>query len=85
MLASSGYICTVDEDLCIGCGTCEEVCQFRAITIPDGIAAIDYDGCMGCGICVGHCTQDALTLLRDENKGIPLEINKLMEQAVTLT
>ena len=81
MLASSGYICEVDDDLCIGCGTCEDICQFRAITIPDGITRIDYEGCMGCGVCVEHCTQEALALVRDENKGIPLEVNKLMEQA----
>jgi ferredoxin len=81
MLASSGYICQVDPDLCMGCGTCEEICQFRAITLPDGYAAVDYEGCMGCGVCVEHCTEGALSLLRDENKGIPLEISKLMEKA----
>ena len=81
MLASSGYICEVDDEICIGCGTCEEICQFRAITMSDGTAKIDYDGCMGCGVCVEHCSQEALSLVRDENKGIPLEINKLMDQA----
>ncbi len=81
MLASSGYICEVDDEICIGCGTCEEICQFRAITIPDSTAMINYEGCMGCGVCVEHCTQEAMSLVRDENKGIPLEINKLMDQA----
>lgn len=83
MLASSGYICEVNDDLCIGCGTCEKMCQFRAITISDGYSVINYDQCMGCGVCVEHCAQEALMLVRDENKGIPLEINKLMEQAAT--
>jgi ferredoxin len=81
MLASSGYICEVDQDLCIGCGTCEEICQFRAISMPDGYSQVDYDNCMGCGVCVEHCSEGALLLVRDENKGIPLEINKLMEQS----
>ena len=81
MLASSGYICEVDDEICIGCGTCEEICQFRAITMPDSTAMIDYESCMGCGVCIEHCSQDALSLVRDENKGIPLEINKLMGQA----
>ena len=82
MLASSGYICEVDPDMCIGCGTCEEICQFGAITTSEGFAMVDYDSCMGCGVCVEHCTQEALSLVLDENKGIPLEINQLMEQAV---
>jgi ferredoxin len=80
MLASSGYVCEVDDDLCIGCGTCEGICQFRAVTISDGFSAINYDQCMGCGVCVEHCLQGALSLVRDENKGIPLEISKLIEQ-----
>jgi ferredoxin len=81
MLASSGYVCEGDVDLCIGCGTCEEVCQFGAVSISDGYSVINYEKCMGCGVCVEHCTQEALTLVLDENKGIPLEIHKLMKQA----
>ena len=81
MLASSGYICEVDDQICIGCGTCEDICQFRAISVPDGTAVVDYEGCMGCGVCVQHCSQEALSLVLDESKGIPLEINKLMESA----
>jgi ferredoxin len=81
MLASSGYISQVDPDLCIGCGTCEEICPFHAITITDGYSVIDYNGCMGCGVCGEHCTEGAISLVRDDNKGVPLEINKLMEMA----
>jgi Pyruvate/2-oxoacid:ferredoxin oxidoreductase delta subunit len=81
MLASSGYICAVDSEICIGCGTCEDICQFQAISVPDGTAVVDYESCMGCGVCVEHCSQQVLSLLRDESKGIPLEINKLMESA----
>jgi ferredoxin len=81
MLASSGYIGQADPDLCIGCGTCEEICPFHAVSISDGHSVIHYEACMGCGVCVEHCSEGALSLVLDENKGIPLEINKLMEQA----
>ncbi len=80
MLASSGYVCVSEKMRCIGCGTCEEICQFQAVTVADGYSVIHYEGCMGCGVCVEHCTQEALTLVQDENKGIPLEIHKLIEQ-----
>ena len=82
MLASSGYICIVDDQTCIGCGTCQEICQFRAISVPDGTAVVDYEDCMGCGVCVQHCSQEALSLVRDEGKGIPLEIDRLMDMAI---
>jgi hypothetical protein len=37
---------------------------------------------MGCGVCEAHCAQEAISMLRDESKGVPLEIHKLMEEAI---
>lgn len=81
MLASSGYISQVDEDLCIGCGDCNEFCQFNALEVLDGVNHILYEKCMGCGVCVSKCNYNALSLIPDETKGIPLEIHNLMEAA----
>jgi heterodisulfide reductase subunit A-like polyferredoxin len=83
MLASSGYVSTVDEDLCIGCGDCNDYCQFFALVVNNGYASIDQSICMGCGVCVSHCPQDALSLIREPAKGEPLEIMKLLNSAVT--
>jgi heterodisulfide reductase subunit A-like polyferredoxin len=82
MLASSGYVAQVDEDLCAGCGTCAEYCQFEAISVDDGFARIDAAACMGCGVCVAKCPQGAISLLRDPLKGEPLEIQKLIAGVV---
>jgi Pyruvate/2-oxoacid:ferredoxin oxidoreductase delta subunit len=80
MLASSGYICEVDENLCLACGSCIEYCQFNALQVVT-FAVVDYDQCMGCGVCVAHCPQDGLHLTPAEDRGVPLEIQKLMEAA----
>jgi Pyruvate/2-oxoacid:ferredoxin oxidoreductase delta subunit len=85
MLASSGYVAVVDDELCAACGTCAEYCQFAAIAVDDGFAHIDAAACMGCGVCVAHCPQEAISLLRDATKGEPLEIQKLMAHAAQLT
>lgn len=81
MLASSGYIAQLDPQDCIGCGTCEENCQFHAIHLVDYTAQIDHSNCMGCGVCVNHCDQQALSLVRDATKGAPLEILSLLDAA----
>jgi Pyruvate/2-oxoacid:ferredoxin oxidoreductase delta subunit len=81
MLASSGYVASVDEDLCAACGTCADYCQFAAISVEDGFARIDVAACMGCGVCVAHCPQEAIELVRDSAKGEPLEIQKLIANA----
>ena len=85
MIASSGYVAVLDEDLCAACGECAEVCQFAAISVDDGLARIDLAVCMGCGVCVAHCPQEAVSLLRDLTKGEPLEIQKLVVHAAELT
>ncbi|MFC2037640.1 4Fe-4S binding protein, partial [Chloroflexota bacterium] len=81
MLASSGYVAQVDADLCAGCGSCVDVCQFSAILVDDGFACIDAAACMGCGVCVSKCPQGAFALVRDPGRGEPLEIQKLMASA----
>lgn len=82
MLAASGYISQADADLCVGCGSCVELCQFHALRLDDGRSAVDYEKCMGCGVCVDACPQDALSLARDSRKGIPLELDALMAEAL---
>jgi Pyruvate/2-oxoacid:ferredoxin oxidoreductase delta subunit len=82
MLASSGYVSRVDEDLCIGCGDCTSYCQFHALELVDGINHVIYEECMGCGVCTSKCVQGALSLVQDDAKGIPLEICSLMEEAI---
>ena len=82
MLASSGYIARVDDDQCQGCGDCESYCQFEALGVTDEKNRIDEGRCMGCGVCVSKCPHDALSLVRDSTRGEPLEIEKLMEEAL---
>ena len=82
MIASSGYMAQVDPDLCAGCGSCADVCQFAAISVDDGFAEIDAVACMGCGGCVARCPQEVIRLAREPAKGEPVEIQKLIAETV---
>lgn len=59
--APSRFRVRLDEDLCTGCGICQDRCQFHAITM-NGVAAIDTEKCYGCGNCVIKCPAEALVL-----------------------
>jgi ferredoxin len=83
MLASSGYVCQVDEILCIGCGDCHPACQFRALSLGAGVTVVNIEKCMGCGVCVSKCEQGALELVREPGKGEPLELGRLMNRVTT--
>ena len=45
---------------CIGCGKCEQVCAFDAITIKDNLAYIDYNACRLCRKCVEVCPTNSI-------------------------
>ncbi len=82
MLASSGYICRIDIEKCIGCGVCIKKCQFDAIAREKKKKiVINYQKCMGCGACISSCKAGALSLEKDIKKGEPLEILKLLDEA----
>ncbi len=74
MLASSGFVCRIDETLCLACGECIERCQFHALLERNGVTTVDASACLGCGVCVEHCAHGAATLERDVTRGEPLEI-----------
>jgi heterodisulfide reductase subunit A-like polyferredoxin len=76
MMASSGYVAKANEVLCEACGTCTDFCPFGALSLENN-AIISWDKCMGCGVCVDQCPNGALSLIRDEQKGIPLEVKVL--------
>jgi heterodisulfide reductase subunit A len=52
----------VDEDLCIGCGLCEEICPYGAPKVEDGKSKIREILCRGCGSCSAECPRQAITM-----------------------
>ncbi len=51
----------LNEDLCIGCGLCAQVCPHQVFTLENGKAGIiDLDACMECGACVNNCPSKAI-------------------------
>ena len=55
-------VAQVNQDFCSGCGICQSLCPFGAITITDHVASINEIICEGCGICVSACPSGAITL-----------------------
>jgi glutamate synthase (NADPH/NADH) small chain len=63
-----------DLEKCIGCGTCEEICENEAIDLvpvegietKDGDSGlrpkVDYGRCCWCALCVDICTTNSLTM-----------------------
>jgi len=83
MLESSGYLAVRDEERCTGCGVCVDVCHFQAMKRNGSDKpSVDPYKCLGCGHCVDRCEQKALTLQRNPQGSLPLDVNELQKDAV---
>jgi len=51
------FIERTDTDACTDCGTCVEVCYFKAREMEDGELVIDQEECYGCGLCADVCPE----------------------------
>jgi MinD superfamily P-loop ATPase len=64
---SGGKKASIITDKCVGCGKCEEVCNFDAATfkgpandVCEKTYIIDPIACEGCGVCFHFCPNDAI-------------------------
>ncbi|MBR4270777.1 MAG: 4Fe-4S binding protein [Clostridia bacterium] len=56
----------VDDKICIGCGTCINMCPVGAISFDkNGKAKIDPKVCIKCKTCQGVCPVSAITIKED--------------------
>ena len=50
----------INQEKCVGCGACVNVCPVEAISMKDGKAVINQEKCIKCGKCLTVCPQDAI-------------------------
>jgi len=59
-------IAKVDQNLCISCGRCEEVCAYRAVRNifrknKPIVAEVEHNSCASCSACVSNCPTGAIS------------------------
>ncbi|MCF7793572.1 MAG: ATP-binding protein [Candidatus Cloacimonetes bacterium] len=64
----SGVAAEIDQDKCIKCGKCADVCRFNAIPIVEKKYVVNDLNCEGCGFCFHVCPRDAISMI-EQNVG----------------
>jgi NAD-dependent dihydropyrimidine dehydrogenase PreA subunit len=53
----------LDEEKCLGCGTCLLVCPHTVLGRSNGkVRIVDRDACMECGACARNCPAEAISV-----------------------
>jgi len=68
----------VDEEACIGCGLCEEICPYGAPKSEDGKSEIREVLCRGCGSCAAECPRQAISMRHFGDEQILAEVKSLL-------
>jgi ferredoxin len=65
----TNFLSRVDDDLCIGCGTCVAECHtYAAYLNDDDKARRKEELCIGCGVCAHFCPQNAISMIQSEER-----------------
>ena len=76
----------VDNNTCIACGRCEDVCPYQAIrtvfdTEGNAHAYVDPSACRGCGACAAICPSGAMRVGYTSNEKLFREINQAVKNS----
>ena len=64
----SGKIANINQDKCIICGNCNNICRFNAIPLINEQYIVNSLNCEGCGYCARICESGAITM-EEQNIG----------------
>ena len=74
-------ICEINEELCIGCGRCEDACPFGALALDEvrHVMTVNEAVCKGCGGCNAICPSGAATMKHYRDRQVYAQIEALTQ------
>jgi len=74
-------ISQIDAEICIGCGTCAEVCPYGALELDEvmQVMTVNEAVCKGCGGCNSVCPSGAATMKHYRDRQVYAQLEALTE------
>lgn len=80
VLMQVNFIRETEQEACVGCGACADICPVDAVEMTDDVSRLDSDWCIGCGVCAGVCPADAISIVRRTPERGPDNFSNLHRQ-----
>ncbi len=71
-------VASINEDVCVGCGTCEAICPFDALSLEEGVMHVKEVVCKGCGSCGSACPSGAISMKHFKDEQIYAQIEVML-------
>jgi heterodisulfide reductase subunit A len=71
-------VASINEAVCVGCGTCEAVCPFDALSLEEGVMHVNEVVCKGCGSCGSACPSGAISMVHFKDEQIYAQIEAMV-------
>jgi heterodisulfide reductase subunit A len=71
-------VAIVNENVCVGCGICEAVCPFGALSLEGGVMRVNEVVCKGCGSCGSACPSGAISMMHFKDEQVYSQIAAML-------
>lgn len=79
-------ISQINEEICIGCGSCAEICPYGALILDEvrQVMTVNEAVCKGCGGCNSICPSGAATMKHFRDRQVYAQIEALTEMGLRM-